>query len=703
MLTLDTGISSISRVGDSTAKKLRSLGIETVEELLFYFPFRYDDFSKPVKTNQIVSGENACLVGRIELLQNKKSFRKKVNVTEALVSDENGSVKVVWFNQPFIVKNLKVGDLVSLAGKVEEDFAGPFLASPNYEKIMPGVAAVNTQGLVANYNLTAGLTQKQLRYLIRQVLPLAKQVKDWLPEEIIKKNKFLPLASAIELIHFPKNPNDIFHARRRLAFNELFAIQLAAQQNQLGLSRSKAPQIHFDQEQTKKFVDDLPFTLTNAQRKAAWAVLQDLEKDKPMTRLIEGDVGSGKTVVAALVMLNAAASGWQSALLVPTEILAKQHFFSLSKLLKNTDVRIGLVTRSEARSNQDELAFTGEAIGKKLKKPDPQTIINNSDIIIGTHAIIQQKIQFDKLGFVVIDEQHRFGVAQRQTLLDKMTPGADSTPIVPHLLSMTATPIPRSLALALYGDLSISILDELPAGRKQITTRIVSEDKRQLAYKFIKEQIEQGRQAFVICPLIDPSDKLGVKSVTTEFEKLDQEIFPDLAVGLLHGKMKAKEKEQVMSDFAENKTKILVSTSVVEVGVDVPNATIMMIEGAERFGLAQLHQFRGRVGRSVHQSYCFLFSESGSGETQRRLNALVENHDGFSLAKIDLELRGPGEVYGQLQKGFPELKIASLFDYALMDEAKQAVALILSADPQLKSHPLLMQKMADWQSNIHWE
>lgn len=700
MLTLGTSIKEMSRVGALTAKKLKSLDIETVEELLLYFPFRYDDYSQPVKIKDLRPGMNACLTGQIELLQNKRSFRRHISVTEALISDETGSVKAVWFNQPFIIKNLKEGDKVSLAGKVEEDFVGPFLASPTYEKISSedGVP-VHTQGLVPNYHLTANLTQKQLRYLMKQIIGLAGKLPDWLPEEILQEYELLTLAEAVRLIHFPNNHNDIFAAKKRLAFDELFLIQLAAQQNQLGLSGAKAPVIAFDEETTKKFVADLPFTLTDGQRKAAWAILKGLERDKPMTRLLEGDVGSGKTVVAALAALNVATSGWQSAILVPTEILAKQHFASLSKLLSGFDITIGLVTRSDKMTNRQPAAIAVEEGKKKAKKPDAASVIRDSDIIVGTHALIQENIRFNKLGLVVVDEQHRFGVAQRQKLLDKS--GTDG--LSPHLLSMTATPIPRSLALALYGDLDISILNELPAGRKPIKTRIVPEGKRQLAYKFIREQIALGRQAFVICPLIDPSDKLGVKSVNEEFERLNGQVFPDLEVGLLHGKLKTFEKEQVMTAFTENKTKILVSTSVVEVGVDVPNATIMMIEGAERFGLAQLHQFRGRVGRSDHQSYCLLFTESNSPETLKRLEALEKRNDGFALAKIDLELRGPGEVYGQLQKGFPELKVASLFDYEMMEQVKAAAMKLLRKSPDLLGYPEVKRKLESAAIAVHIE
>ena len=690
MLTLDTDIINISRVGKTTAKYLNRLGITTVRDLLFYFPFRYDDFTHLTPIDKLQPDISTNVVGQIELIENKRSWRRRMYITEALITDGKETLKVIWFNQPFITRNLHIGDKVSLAGKVEEDAGGLVMKSPVYEKIV-GQQAFHTQGLVPNYHLTANLTQKQIRFLIKQVVNLARQVPDWLPEEIKRSLRLLDLKKAIAKIHFPKNKTEIETARRRLAFNELFLIQIQSQLIKKELKASQAQPIPFLEETTKKFVNSLPWQLTDAQRKAAWEILQDISKDKPMSRLLSGDVGSGKTIVALIAMLNAALNGYQAVLMAPTEILAHQHYETISKLLKNFNVPVGLITSSEKKINSESQSG-GEKITSKF-------LLLNSKLIIGTHALIQEDIKFNNLALAIIDEQHRFGVEQRKTLIEK----SGNKKTVPHLLSMTATPIPRSLALALYGNLDLSIINQMPKGRKQILTKIVPEEKRAQAYDFIRQQIDEGRQVFVICPLIDPSDKLGVKSVKQEFEKLDKQIFPDLAIGILHGKMPAKKKEKIMRDFLDNKIKILVATSVVEVGVDAPNAAIMMIEGAERFGLAQLHQFRGRVGRSQFQSYCFIFTENSSAKTEKRLQALVSCHDGFTLAKMDLKFRGAGEIYGTAQKGFPELKIASLFDYKLMKEAQEEAIKIIEKDQNLKNYPLLAEKLGDWEKIIHLE
>jgi ATP-dependent DNA helicase RecG len=413
--------------------------------------------------------------------------------------------------------------------------------------------------------------------------------------------------------------------------------------------------------------------------------LQDLAKNHPMSRLLEGDVGSGKTVVAAIGMLDAAKNGYQAVLMAPTEILAKQHFVTISRFLANNDVKISLITRSEKMRNWEL------GIGNSNKKFDSKFLILNSDIIIGTQALIQEKIEFKNLALAIVDEQHRFGVRQRKELQHK----SGNQEIMPHFLSMTATPIPRSLALTLYGDLDLSIIDELPSGRKKIVTKVVAKGERVEAYDFIRQEIQSGRQVFFICPLIDPSDKLGVRSVKEEFERLNKEIFPEIPTGFLHGRIKPQEKEKIMQGFLQNKIKILVSTSVVEVGVDVPNASVMMVEGAERFGLAQLHQFRGRVGRSEYQSYCFLLTDSDSEIVKERLLALVESNDGFKLAEKDLRFRGPGEVFGTAQSGMPDLKLANLFDFVLIKQAREWVNNILKIDPDLNRYPALKAKLGE--------
>ena len=666
MLTLDTEIIKIAGVGQTIAKRLEKIGLKNLENLLYHFPFHYDDFSKETKIKQLKANAQVNIVGQIELIQNKRSARKRMNITEALVSDESGQIKVIWFNQPFIAKNLKPSDNVSLAGKVEHDFSGFVMKSPVYEKIILG-QTIHTQGIIPNYHLTANITQKQIRFLITKILKQAEKIPDWLPEQIIKNQKLLSLPEAIEKIHFPKTQNDINQARRRLAFNELFLIQLQSQSIKHELKSTQSAKLKFKEKEIKNFVASIPFKLTNAQKKSAWEILQDLEKNEPMARMLEGDVGSGKTIVALMALLTASLNNAQSVLMVPTEILAKQHFASIGKLLAKQNIKICILTNSEQKTNTYDIkekskAKTKQKIFELIKK-------GKIDIIIGTHALIQEKLEFNNLALAVIDEQHRFGVEQRKILIEKARNNKNDKNS-PHLLSMTATPIPRSLALTIYGDLDISIINEMPPGRKKIITRVVSEENREKAYEFIKKLISKKQQIFIICPLIDESDKLGVKSVKKEYEKLDKKIFPNLKIGLLHGRLKLKEKDKIMTDFLKNKINILVSTSVVEVGVDIPNASVMMIEGADRFGLAQLHQFRGRVGRGKHQSYCLLFTDNDNPKTLTRLSAMAKHTDGFSLAKIDLQHRGPGEVYGTAQKGFPKLKVASLFDYELIKVAK---------------------------------
>ena len=716
MLNLETDIANLNRVGASTAKKLKKLGTATVRDLLFYFPFRYDDFSKVTPIARLATGQSANVVGQIDLLQNKRSPRRRINITEALISDGTESLRVIWFNQPFIARILKAGDWVSLAGKVEDDYGGPTMTSPVYEKVTSpnpsfvrrgtsgfyqgGNNAIHTQGLVPNYHLTANLTHKQVRFLIKQVISLANKITDWLPWEVKQNVKLISLGEAIKKIHFPKTDLEIRKARERLAFDELFLIQLQSQLIKKSLALSQGLKIEFHEPETKKFVGSLPFKLTNAQRKAAWEILKDMARGRPMSRLLEGDVGSGKTLVAVSAMLNVALNQKQAVLMVPTEILARQHYDTVCRLLADFGAKIGLVTRSQREISKSQIPNPKQILNSNDQKTKLNSIniMAEADIVIGTHALIQADVKFNNLALAIIDEQHRFGVEQRQRLIEK-----SGGKLTPHFLSMTATPIPRSLALALYGDLDLSIINEMPQDRKKIITQVVPEKSRAAAYEFIRQQIRQGRQVFVICPLVDSADKSGAKSVEAEYEKLAKIVFPDLAIGKLHGRLKAGEKEKIMREFLDGKIKILVSTSVVEVGVDAPNASVMMIEGADRFGLAQTHQFRGRVGRSRYQSYCFLFTDSQAADTLKRLEALTKNHDGLALAKLDLKFRGPGEVYGTEQKGFPELKIASLFNYALMKQAREQAIRLLEIDPGLNRWPALKARLGEREKKAHLE
>ncbi|HUT22236.1 MAG TPA: ATP-dependent DNA helicase RecG [Candidatus Bipolaricaulota bacterium] len=681
-MRLDQSIEMLHRVGKGMSKQLEKLGILDLHDLLFHFPFRYDDFTSVRTIADLTPDENATVKVKIDLIANRRSRRQRKFVTEAVVSDDSGQLNVVWFNQPFLTKTLPVGSEVYLAGKVSDNYHQQMI-SPFYEKVSS--FSTMTERLQPVYSLSGSLTQKQFRYWIKQCLPLAKELKEFLPNELMAKNKFLKITEAIENIHFPKSKELMEQAKERLKFDELFLIQLKIQKYREDLAKENSPKVKFLEKATKDFVAKLPFTLTDDQKKAAWEILLDLDKEKPMNRLLEGDVGSGKTIVVGLAILNVALNGFQSALMAPTEILARQHFESLSRFL-SPKVKVALLTGSS------KMIYGQEKASKKMILEGLLT--GEIDLVIGTHALISDEVKIKDLALVAVDEQHRFGVDQRRKLVET------GVNLVPHFLSLTATPIPRSLVLTLYGDLDVSVIKEKPKGRKPIITKLVTEDKRPQAYKFIKDKIKEGRQVFVICPLIEESDKLGVKSVTEEFEKLSKHIFTDLKISMLHGKMKSKEKNEVMQNFLNKKIDILVSTSVVEVGVDVPNAAIMAIEGAARFGLAQLHQFRGRVGRGEEQSYCFLFGENLNDIAFKRLKALERTNDGFKLAEMDLELRGPGEVYGTRQSGLPDLKIASLTDIELI---KKAQGDAIKYAPRLDEFEELKKKVEETKVSLHFE
>jgi len=686
-----------------------------------HFPHRYQDLSAIKPIDKLKLNEVATIQGKIIDIKNIRTWKKRMAITEAHVQDNGGLIKAVWFNQPYLANTLKIDSLVSLSGKISFDKT-LFLSNPAYERLTDQDLR-HTGRLIPVYPETSGLTSRYMRYLIHLFRPTINQIAEWLPPATIKAQKLLDLQTALRQIHFPDSTKTLAQAKRRLAFNELFLIQLFALQQKIKWQKSRSPKITFQQNLIKNFVDQLPFKLTDAQRRSAWEVLQDMQQTQPMNRLLEGDVGSGKTIVAAMAALQVIQTGWQVAFMAPTEILAQQHFQEITKVLKSYHFPVGLLTGSGAKIN----------LKNKTTNVQPKEFlrqIKNSQIkiIIGTHALIQDRVKFKNLALVIVDEQHRFGVEQRAALQKNVSQMDDGSPATfPHLLSMTATPIPRTLALTIYGDLDLSLLDEMPKGRQEIITRVVPPTSRAKAYDFIRQQTKQGRQAFVICPRIEISDKSSVvsdqkekldtnhlslntlrnwddvKAVKEEYEKLKKIIFPDLRIALLHGQMKAKEKEKTMKDFVAGKTDILVSTSVVEVGIDVPNAAIMMIEGADRFGLAQLHQFRGRVGRGPHQSYCLLFTESSSKSTQARLKALIACRNGFELAEKDLQLRGPGEFFGANQWGLPDLTMASLTDVELIKEARQEAIKILKTDYPLKNYPSLLEKLANFQKVIHLE
>lgn len=690
MFKLNTPISELNRVGKTVASRLKTLGIFNVKDLLFHFPFRYDDYSQVLKISELKPEIPATVKGKIKLLENRRARRRKMYITEALVYDETGTIKVIWFNQPYLSKTLKPGDQVYLSGKVDLDHLGLQFTNPSFEKTQTN--NLNTGRLVPVYPLTANITQKQLRFLIGQVLGTILEITEFYPQEMLSKYNLVNIYEALKQIHYPDSKQTFLKAQRRLKFDELFLIQIVSQVLKQELEDQKSPLLDFKEAEIKKFVDSLSFKLTDDQRKASWEILQDLEKTKPMNRLLEGDVGSGKTVVAAMALLNTVLNGYQAVIMAPTEILAKQHYKSLKNLFSKFELNIGLLIRTEKKVSS---ALTEESLSKKkfLESVKDSTL----QIIVGTQALIQEGIDYKDLGLVIIDEQHRFGVEQRKKLKDK-TPG-----LIPHFLSMTATPIPRTYALILYSDLDLSLIKQMPKGRKKIITKLIEDKDRREVYNFIKQVVAQGRQIFWVCPLIDESDKLGVKAATIVFEKLKQDIFSEFKVGLLHGRLKKDEKEEVMAEFVKNKINILVTTAVIEVGVDVPNATTMVIEGADRFGLAQLHQFRGRVGRSDLQSYCFLFSDNLNSKTRERLTILTQSEDGFHLAEQDLMLRGPGEFWGQKQSGLPNLKIADFKDMSLIKETQEAAQELILQNPELAGFEALKAKILEYKDSWHNE
>lgn len=694
MNNLDVPLQNVSFIEKKYLKKLEQLGLNSVRDFLYFFPHRYDDFSKISKISELAPDEIATVEGKITDIRNIRTWKKRMTITEAVIKDNSGSIKTVWFNQPYIIQNIEKDSLVRLSGKVNWDGKRLHLSNPAYENARR--TPTNTGRLVPVYPETRGVTSKWLRWKISQLLKnYLNEIPEIIPDAILKRQKLTGAREAVRELHFPSNPGKIAEAQKRMAFEEMFLIQLVSVRARKSWEESRAEKIIFDEKLVKSFVDSLPFRLTDAQKKAAWQILKDIGRPHPMNRLLEGDVGSGKTVVAAIAALEAMTAGRQTAILAPTEVLARQHFETFGDILKDFSQKIGLLTASESRTfwkKNTRKNFLGKIRRGEIK------------ILIGTHALIQKSVEFKNLALVVIDEQHRFGVNQRAHLQKRagaIKDGRKNT--VPHLLSMTATPIPRTLALAFFGNLDISLLDEMPKGRKKIITEIITPADRGNIYNFIRVEIKSGRQAFFIFPLIEESEKISGKAATEEYKKLSESIFPELKIGLLHGRMKPKEKEKTMKDFKERKLDILVSTSVIEVGVDVPNATIMVIEGSERFGLAQLHQFRGRVGRSEHQSYCFLFTESDSATTNKRLKALIESEDGFRLAEYDLALRGPGQFLGTRQSGIADTAMKHLSDVKLIQQARIEAQSLFEFDSKLEQFPVLRETLEKFDKEIHLE
>ncbi|MBA7596903.1 ATP-dependent DNA helicase RecG [subsurface metagenome] len=696
---LDAPITTVTGLSAKLAPKFRRLGVETVRDMLYFFPRRHIDYSKRKTIAELDVGEEQTVVATVWQAQEAVFGGRRA--TEAIVGDESGNMRVVWFNQPYLAKQLRTNSQLVLSGKVSLFKGVKVFQSPEYEPLV-SEDLTHTGRLIPLYPLTEGLSPRVVRRLVKETVDLwAPRLPDFLPEKVRGRAQLLELSEAVKQAHYPESEQFKHRARERLAFDELFLIQLGVLSRrrdwQVG---SAAHQIEPEGEVLEAFISSLPYALTGAQKRALGEILADIAKAMPMSRLLQGEVGSGKTVVATAALLATVASGYQGAFMVPTEILAEQHFLNVSALLagagREEEVAGSLRTFTSLLPNPITLGLLIGSMKQSEKKAVHRAIsVGEVDIVIGTHALIQQEVEFERLGLAIVDEQHRFGVMQRTALRQKGP--------TPHLLVMTATPIPRSLALTLYGDLDLSVIDELPQGRQVIRTRWLDPEEREKAYRFLRKEVGDGRQAFIICPLITESESIVAKAAITEYKRLSGEVFPDLRLGLVHGRLKAEDKEGVMRRFRQGELDILVATPVVEVGIDVPNATVMLIESADRFGLAQLHQFRGRVGRGEQQSYCILVAESPSPEAMERLKLLEDAQDGFALAEKDLELRGPGEFFGTRQSGIPDLKMAKLSDMKLLELVRSEAIGLFKKDPDLSrpEHRLLKGEVARlWQDGI---
>ncbi|MGL4797371.1 MAG: ATP-dependent DNA helicase RecG [Paraclostridium sp.] len=663
MSNLNKDIQYVKGIGPKKASKLNKLGIFTINDLVYYFPRQYEDRNKLKKICELEDKEKSTIRVIISNIENS-SPRKGLSITKLSVRDETGFARIVFFNQDYIAKSLRSGDTILVFGKVKRDFNGIELTSCEVEQITN--SPKNTCGIMPIYPLTYGLTNKELIGIIKTVFTNEEiNIKEYLPTRIIEKYKLCSIDYAIKNLHSPVNKEGLKIALYRMVFEEFLILQLGLFLFKNGVVEKEG--INFEKnDNLKSILDTLPFKLTNAQERALNEILEDMDSSKVMNRLVQGDVGSGKTVVALLSLANCVLNGYQGALMAPTEILAEQHYISLNETLSQFGINIGLLVGSLTKKQKEKML-------EKVKN-------NEVDILIGTHALIEDKVEFNKLGIVITDEQHRFGVRQRNKLSEK---GYN-----PDILVMTATPIPRTLALILYGDLDISIIDELPPGRQPIETIAIHKDKRDRAYNsLVREEVEKGRQVYIVCPLVEESESIEAKSAVELVEELRSEYFSDLRLGLLHGKMKPSEKDEIMKNFKNRELDILVSTTVIEVGVNVPNATLMIIENAERFGLAQLHQLRGRVGRGKHKSYCILIYSSKSDVCAQRMGIMEETTDGFKISEKDLEIRGPGEFFGTRQHGLPELRVANIFKHMkILKIAQQEARYIISEDIKLQNY-----------------
>ncbi len=712
------------RLNATHERALTKLGLISVRDLLYHFPTRYEKPGKIVTVSELGAGETVELYGILGKLGITKAYRRKIPLAEGTLVDETGSVRLVWFHQAYIAKTFTSGSFVRAYGKVTKGKRGLYLANPTLERVRKEDAprknlfdTANEQGessLIGVYSESRGVSSRWLHHAVRRVLEegTLDSLEDPIPEDIRSRYSLPSLRTALIWIHLPKKPTDAAAARKRFSFEEVFLIQVARQKTKFEYQSNPSWKIETRHNDMEGFLKGLPFSMTKAQAAALKSIVEDLGRNRPMSRLLEGDVGSGKTAVAAAAAYSVITTrpGTQNfgnlevAYMVPTEILARQHFESFIKNFAHTGVNIGLITGSEARKFPSKIDPSGHT---KVSRAQLLKWVANGEvpIVVGTHALLGERVQFKNLALVIIDEQHRFGVQQRAKLARKHR-AQDA--LVPHLLSMTATPIPRTLALTVYGDLDLSVIDEMPPGRKRPITKIVPPERRGDAYRKMREEIQNGRQAFVICPRIDAPDPkkelaLEVTSAKEEAVRLKRDIFPEFSVGLLHGKLSAGEKERVMKDFESGTIQILVATSVVEVGVNIPNATIVLIEGAERFGLAQLHQLRGRVIRSDKQSYCFIFTDTRGGKSLERLKALESAKNGFELAEYDLKLRGEGSLSGAMQWGVSDVGMEALKNLKMVEAGRREAEMLLESDPELAKHPLIEKRIASEHTDIHFE
>lgn len=673
-MDLNSPVAALRFVGSVYARRLENLGIGTIKDLLYHFPFRYDDLSQVTPIAEARGDGRVTIQGVIWQIKNTRTRGGKF-LTQAVVNDGSSSIEAVWFNQPYLSKTLKTNLKVNLSGKLTTFNQKQTLVSPDFEVVKEGENPIHTGRLVPVYPETYGVSSKWLRSRLKPLLEtFAPLLPEVLPETVTRSNQLMPRVLALKAIHFPQNQMEADQARKRFAFEEMFVIQLRAEIKKRDWKKqSVGLKFKVDQAKVDQFIKSLPFELTNAQKRVNAEITSDLIKKEPMNRLLQGDVGSGKTVVAALAIYICYQNGYKSALMAPTEILAKQHYQTLTTLLTPLGIKVLLQTGSKHSLHPIGL--------KKMVKKGEEF-----DCVVGTQALLTEKLGLKDLGLIVVDEQQRFGVEQRAILRSRGKPA--------HFLTMTATPIPRTMALTMFGDLDLSVIDEMPRGRKVIKTYLVKPDKRDAAYNFIREHAGKGEQIFIIAPFIEPSETLTtVKAVNSEYKRLTSEVFPDLKIGLLHGKQKSKEKDEVLNTFRNGGFDILVSTPVVEVGIDIPNATIMMIEGAERFGLAQIHQLRGRVGRNDQDAFCLLFTETPTPQVLSRLKIMEKSHIGMEVAEADLKSRGPGEVYGTAQSGLPNLKVASFSDLDLITNTNQAVKQFITPDFKLAEYPQLQAEL----------